>query len=83
MFIPVRRRLRTKTPPVARKRVPSMGAVRRRMCSKGPRPGLLQLHQRQEEDWIHHDYLFVKRQEGHQVEEEIAAIQEVMKELLL
>ena len=36
MVVPVRRRLRTKTPPAAAQRVPSMGLVRRRMRSKGP-----------------------------------------------
>ena len=40
MVIPVRRRLRTKTPPAAAQRVPGMGAVRRRMRSKGPDPAL-------------------------------------------
>ena len=39
MVVPVRRRLRTKTPPAAAQRVPSMGAVRRRRCSKVPGPG--------------------------------------------
>ena len=38
MVVPVRRRLRTKTPPAATQRVPSMGLVRRRMRSKGPPP---------------------------------------------
>ena len=38
MVVPVRRRLRTKTPPAAAQRVPSMGLVRRRMRSKGPPP---------------------------------------------
>ena len=37
MTIP-RRRLRTKTPPTAVERVPSMGFVSRRMRSKGPPP---------------------------------------------
>ena len=40
MVIPARRRLRTKTPPAAAQRVPSMGAVRRRLRSKGPDPAL-------------------------------------------
>ena len=40
MALPVRRRLRTKTPPAAAQRVPSMGVVRRRMRSKGPDPAL-------------------------------------------
>ena len=38
MVVPVRWRLRTKTPPAAAQRVPSMGQVRRRMRSKGPPP---------------------------------------------
>ena len=38
MVVPARRRLRTKTPPAAAQRVPSMGLVRRRMRSKGPPP---------------------------------------------
>ena len=38
MVVPVRRRLRTKTPPAAAQRVPSMGVVRRRIRSKGPPP---------------------------------------------
>ena len=38
MVVPVRRRLRTKTPPAATQRVPSMGLVPRRMRSKGPPP---------------------------------------------
>ena len=38
MVVPVRRRLRNKTPPAAAQRVPSMGLVRRRMRSKGPPP---------------------------------------------
>ena len=37
MVIPVRRRLRTKTP-IAQQRIPSMRAMRRRMRSKGPPP---------------------------------------------
>ena len=36
MAVPVRRRLRTETPPAAAQRAPSMGLVRRRMRSKGP-----------------------------------------------
>ena len=35
---PVRRRHRTKTPPIAQQRVPSMAAVRRLVRSKGPPP---------------------------------------------
>ena len=40
MVVPVRQRLRTKTPPAGAQRVPSMGVVRlrRRMRSKGPPP---------------------------------------------
>ena len=38
MVVPVRRRLRTKTPPAAAQRVPSMGLVRRRQRSRGPPP---------------------------------------------
>ena len=38
MVIPVRRRLRNKTPPAAAQRVPSMGLVRRGMRSKGSPP---------------------------------------------
>ena len=38
MVVPVRRRLRTKTPPAPPQRAPSMGLVRRRMGSKGPPP---------------------------------------------
>ena len=38
MVVPARRRLRTKTPPAAALRVPSMGVVRRRMRSKEPPP---------------------------------------------
>ena len=34
MVVPVRRRLRTKTPPAAAQRIPGMGMVRRRMRSK-------------------------------------------------
>ena len=40
MVVPVRRQLRTKTPPAAAQRVPGMGVVRRRMRSKGPDPAL-------------------------------------------
>ena len=38
MVRPARRCLRTKTPPIAQQRVPSMGIVRMRMRSKGPPP---------------------------------------------
>ena len=44
MVVPVRRRLRNKTPPAAAQRVPSVGLVRRRMRSKGlPPPAYAQL----------------------------------------
>ena len=46
MVLPVRRRLRTKTPPIAQQRVPSMEAVskRKRMGSKGPPPKAVPPH---------------------------------------
>ena len=46
MVLPVRRCLRTKTPPIAQTRAPSTGAVRRRMPSKTP-PSL-----------VHHDLMY-------------------------
>ena len=38
LHLPVRRRLRTKAPPIPQPHIPSMGTVRRRMRSKGPPP---------------------------------------------
>ena len=45
MMVPVRRRLRTKTPPAAAQRFPSMGLARRRMRAKGPPPQATSVYQ--------------------------------------
>ena len=57
MVVPVRRRLRTKTPAAAVQRIPSMELVRRRVRSKGPPPQpkpQLWFHKAQEERWVRH-----------------------------
>ena len=52
MVVPVRKRLRTETPPAAAQRAPSMGLVRRRVQKGPPQPRLqaqVPLHQETEE----------------------------------